>query len=93
VNWTYRRGRWTASLDYPRTIREELAAERNRKWGWQHLWKKFPQLGPIPEKWMDVGPAPKGLSAINELLIEVYSPAIRHMLNQPSPLMAFLEKR
>ena len=90
--WTYRRGVWTHHPDYPASERAAKAQERVRKWGYQSRWKKFPQLGPIPEKWMDVGPVPRGGSYMNELLMAIYEPALVHFFNQSSPLMKYLEK-
>lgn len=79
-------------MDYPRTLREHEAADRVEAWSRQSRWRRFPQLGAVPEKWMRFGDAPQGLSFISEVLLAVYSPALRDILNRPSPLLQFLGK-
>lgn len=90
--WTYSRGKWTAPPRYgKRTEREILADDRLKKWNIQKRWAKFPQLGPIPQKWMDVGPAPQGLVPyLNEVFISVYLGPVREMMNAPTPLLRYL---
>lgn len=93
MTWTYKRGRWTASRDYWLTSREEEAREKSLFWGRIQRWNKFPQLGPVPERWMKYGGKPPFMVAMQELLIGYYSPAIREMVNTPSPLLRFIGKR
>lgn len=90
--WTYKRGRWIARMDYPRTLREHEAEEKLRFWGYIRRWQRFPQLGPVPERWMKYGGEPPFSVVVSETLKAIYLPAVRHWLNQPSPLMQLLEK-
>jgi hypothetical protein len=92
MTWTYKRGHWRKSDDYPVSARGALARERTRKWGLQARWARFPQLGPLPEKWADDPGAPtERLGHFNEILVGYYLDPISHMLNSPSPLLKYLE--
>lgn len=93
MNWTYKRGRWIAHRDYPRTSRENEADEKLRFWRYIARWQKFPQLGPVPARWMKYGGEPPFSVVMHEVLRAIYLPVVRHLLNQPSPFLAYLEKR
>jgi len=91
MSWYYKRG-WHETKEYPLVQREREAEEKIRLWGYQQRWKKFPQLGSIPAKWMKWGPPPASrLTYVSEILTAVYSPSIRGMLNEPSPLLKLLQ--
>jgi hypothetical protein len=87
--WTYHRGHWIQHRQWPQDEREVLAEDRLRKWDLQRRWQKFKaKLGPVPAKWMDVGPPPTNkLDYISEILVASYRGPIRGMLNEPTPLL------
>jgi hypothetical protein len=51
-------------------------------------WQRFPQLGPVPEKWVHDEPPP----TLDEMLRAFYVEPIAECLNRPSPLLRLLEK-
>lgn len=88
MSWTYHRGHWIEHKEYPVSPRGAQAQDRVRKWGLQARWRHFPELGPVPEKWMDVGPSPTGVALFSECMTAFYLDPIAGMLNEPSTLLS-----
>lgn len=78
-----------------RAERVAQAQDKVRKWELQGRWKRYPQLGPVPAKWMDVGEPPTSLSVYVSVVLDAvdYAGAIAKMMNEPTPLLRFLEER
>jgi hypothetical protein len=85
-DWTYKRGRWTAS---PWPGREE-DQEKLQLWNWLQRWEKFPQLGPPPARWMKYGGVPPFHVQVGVLLKAFYGEPVREMFNNTSPLLQFI---
>lgn len=89
MSWRYDR-RWIEIRDYD-SPRIHQAQERLNKWGWQRRWLRFPQLGPIPDKWLDVGPPPTSPTTyFNEIFLATgMIEAIAEQINAPNPLLTY----
>ena len=84
TEWTYSRGRWSRRPNYDayETAETRGVHEWLRKDDLARRWRKFPVLGPVPEKWVNTGPEP----GINGMMKAFYLAPVSFMLNESSPL-------
>ena len=91
TEWTYSRGRWIKTWSSNDADPGEVIARyKLQLWEYQRRWRRFPQLGPIPEKWTIFGPKPDRLTWISTALQAYYEGPIRRMVNDDNLLWRVL---
>ena len=88
-----RRGNWSRPY-IPKTPQGQAAQRTLRQWEWQQRWAKHTdRLGPIPAKWMDVGPRPSPAAVMQMMLVaSEYRERIQEQLEKPSILRQYFKE-